>query len=63
MGFTPFGKVITGMEAVDQFYSGYKEGPAAPQQDLLKAHGNIYLDERFPKLDSIKKATILPKKP
>jgi peptidyl-prolyl cis-trans isomerase A (cyclophilin A) len=62
-GFTPFGKVLSGMEAVDQFYAGYKEGPTGPRQDLIEAHGNIYLDEQFPKLDSIKKATILPKKP
>jgi peptidyl-prolyl cis-trans isomerase A (cyclophilin A) len=63
MGFTPFGKVLSGLEAVDQFYSGYKENESSPQQDLLEAHGNLYLDEQFPKLDSVKKATILPQKP
>jgi peptidyl-prolyl cis-trans isomerase A (cyclophilin A) len=62
-GFTAFGKVLSGMEAIDQFYAGYPEGPAGPRQDLIEMHGNIYLDEQFPKLDSIKKATILPKKP
>jgi peptidyl-prolyl cis-trans isomerase A (cyclophilin A) len=63
MGFTPFGKVFSGMNAVDQFYTGYSEGRGAPRQDLIETHGNIYLDEQFPKLDSVKKATILPKKP
>jgi cyclophilin family peptidyl-prolyl cis-trans isomerase len=61
-GFTPFGKVLSGMEAIDQFYAGYK-ADASRKQDLIEQLGNIYLDEQFPKLDSIKKATILPKKP
>ena len=63
MGFTPFGQVLSGMEAIDQFYSGYKEGPGGPRQDRIEAHGNIYLDEEYPKLDSIKKATVLSNKP
>jgi peptidyl-prolyl cis-trans isomerase A (cyclophilin A) len=63
MGFTPFGQVLSGMEAIDQFYAGYKEGPGGPKQSRIEMHGNIYLDEEFPKLDSIKKATILPNKP
>jgi peptidyl-prolyl cis-trans isomerase A (cyclophilin A) len=62
-GFTPFGKVLSGMEAIDQFYAGYKEGPGGPRQDRIETHGNIYLDEEYPKLDSIKKATVLSNKP
>lgn len=60
MGFTPFGKVLSGMAAVDGFYAGYREEPMQPR---IEAQGNAYLDEQFPKLDSIKTATLLPKKP
>lgn len=28
MGFSPFGRVISGMDAVDAIYSGYGEQPA-----------------------------------
>jgi len=60
MGFSPFGKVIKGMEVVDSFYSGYGE---RPDQGRIKSSGNDYLKEKFPKLDYIKKATILKKVP
>jgi peptidyl-prolyl cis-trans isomerase A (cyclophilin A) len=63
MGFTPVGKVLSGMQAVDEFYAGYKEGPSGPVQQRILKEGNAYLDQEFPKLDYIKKATILPKKP
>jgi peptidyl-prolyl cis-trans isomerase A (cyclophilin A) len=55
MGFAPFGKVITGMEAVQNLYGGYGE---APQQPLIESQGNAYLQSQFPMLDYIKKATI-----
>ena len=61
MGFSPFGKVIEGMEVVDALYGGYGEGAprgAGPRQDLAQTQGNAYLDEAFPKLDAIKQATI-----
>jgi peptidyl-prolyl cis-trans isomerase A (cyclophilin A) len=56
-GFSPFGKVIVGMEVVDKIYSGYGE---QPDQGHLQAEGNAYLTKAFPKLDYIKKATIEP---
>jgi peptidyl-prolyl cis-trans isomerase A (cyclophilin A) len=62
MGFTPFGKVLSGMAAVDSFYGGYGEEPLHSSQ-RIEAEGNAYLDKAFPKLDTIKKATVLPKKP
>jgi peptidyl-prolyl cis-trans isomerase A (cyclophilin A) len=62
MGFTPFGKVLDGMAAVDSFYGGYAEEPLK-STPRIEAEGNAYLDQAFPKLDSIKKATLLPKKP
>jgi peptidyl-prolyl cis-trans isomerase A (cyclophilin A) len=54
-GFSPFGRVIDGMNVVDSLYSGYGE---APQQDLIQKQGNEYLKSQFPMLDYIKSATI-----
>ncbi|MEE8111546.1 MAG: peptidylprolyl isomerase [Acidobacteriota bacterium] len=61
-GFSPFGKVVEGMEVVDKLYSGYGEGAPSgkgPSQELLQGKGNEYLKSDFPKLDYVKKATIL----
>ena len=60
-GFTPFGEVSSGMEVVDSLYSGYGEGYPngnGPRQDLMQTQGNEYLDQNFPRLDFIKKASI-----
>ena len=62
MGFTPFGQVIAGMAAVDAFYDGYLEEPQHSAQ-RIQAEGNTYLERAFPKLDEIKKATLLTAKP
>jgi peptidyl-prolyl cis-trans isomerase A (cyclophilin A) len=59
MGFAPFGVVLEGMSVIENLYAGYGEGP---NQGAIKAMGNKYLDEQFPMLDGIKKATILPAK-
>jgi peptidyl-prolyl cis-trans isomerase A (cyclophilin A) len=55
MGFAPFGKVTEGMNVVQNLYSSYGQ---TPQQDLIQAQGNAYLESRFPKLDYIKTARI-----
>jgi peptidyl-prolyl cis-trans isomerase A (cyclophilin A) len=55
MGFAPVGKVISGMENVDQIYSGYGE---RPDQGQMKELGNAYLEKEFPNLDYIKTARI-----
>ena len=55
-GFTPFGKVIEGMEVVDKINSKFRE---RPDQGAVQAEGNAYLNQEFPGLDFIKKATIL----
>jgi len=60
-GFAPFGKVTSGMEVVDSFYSSYGDmaprgqGPDATQ---IEVQGNDYLASHFPRLDYIKKATV-----
>jgi peptidyl-prolyl cis-trans isomerase A (cyclophilin A) len=61
-GFSPFGKVAEGMEVVDSFYAVYGEGAPrgnGPDQNKLQNEGNAYLNEKFPKLDFIKKAYLL----
>jgi peptidyl-prolyl cis-trans isomerase A (cyclophilin A) len=61
--FAPFGLVVQGMEVVDSLYKGYGEGApmgAGPDQGLIQAQGNAYLDAKFPKLDAIKHAELIP---
>jgi homoserine O-acetyltransferase len=61
--FVPIGKVIEGMDVADRLYSGYVEtsggGIRAGKQDALFNGGNAYLQQNFPKLDWIRKATIV----
>jgi peptidyl-prolyl cis-trans isomerase A (cyclophilin A) len=54
--FAPFARVVQGMDVVDSLYKGYGE---APNQALIQAQGNAYLDGQFPKLDGIKHAEIV----
>lgn len=61
-GFSPFGEVVEGMEVVDSLYKGYGEGAPrgkGPNQGLVQARGNAYLEAEFPKLDYINKATLV----
>lgn len=61
-GFSPFGMVTDGMESVDKLYSGYGEGAPdghGPSQELIGTRGRSYLEKSFPKLDSIKTATLV----
>ncbi len=60
-GFAPFGKVVSGMDVVQQLYSEYGEGAPqgmGPAQDLIQSRGNEYLEKDFPKLDYIKTARL-----
>jgi len=61
-GFSPFGKMVSGMDVVDSLYGGYGEGAPhgpGPDQARLQAYGNAYLEKAYPKLDYIKTATIV----
>jgi cyclophilin family peptidyl-prolyl cis-trans isomerase len=54
---------LYGMAAVDALYNGYGEGAPqgrGPSQGRIGAEGNAYLNKQFPRLDYIKKATIVP---
>lgn len=55
-GFSPFGEVIEGMDNVDKINAEYGE---SPDQGQINSAGNTYLNAQFPKLDYIKKATII----
>src|SRR5262245_53724934 len=61
-GFAPFGQVISGMEVVDKIYSGYGENDQNAQGDIQR-EGNKYLAQAFPKLDYVKRATIVKTPP
>lgn len=63
MGFSPFGKVVEGMDVVDKIYSEYGDAPQfgghGPDQGRIQTEGNAYLKKDFPKLDYIKSAAIV----
>ncbi len=56
MGFSPFGRVVEGMENVKKFYSSYGE---RPDQGRIRQSGNEYLDASFPKLTKIETARVV----
>jgi len=61
-GFSPFGKVVQGMDVVDDLYGGYGEGAPqgeGPDQSMITSRGNEYLEANFPRLDYVKTARIL----
>ncbi len=63
MGFSPFGKVVDGMDVVDKINGEYGDGApfgAGPAQDRIQNEGNAYLKKEFPHLDYIKSASIIP---
>ncbi len=64
MGFSPFGKVVSGMDVVDSLYDGYGEGGQGdgkdgrgPSQGRIQAEGNKYLKKVFPALSYIESVT------
>ena len=62
-GFSAFAVVTEGMEVVDKLYTGYGEGAPqgrGPDQGLIGDRGRAYLEKGFPKLDTIRSATIVP---
>jgi len=60
-GFSPFGRVISGMEVVDKLNAEYGEGAPrgrGPDQSRMQMEGNAYLTKDFGRLDYVTKATI-----
>jgi peptidyl-prolyl cis-trans isomerase A (cyclophilin A) len=61
-GFSPFGRVISGMEVVEKLYADYGEGAPrgkGPDQDRIEKEGNAYLLKEYPKLDFVTRARIV----
>lgn len=54
-GFSAFGKVIEGMEVVEELHGGYGEQLTRLQGDIA-AKGNEFLQLNFPNLDAIERA-------
>lgn len=50
-GYPPIGRIGTGLQVVDGFYSAYR--PRPPRQDSIRKYGNDYLRRNYPQLDSI----------
>jgi peptidyl-prolyl cis-trans isomerase A (cyclophilin A) len=62
MGFTPFGKVVEGMDVVKKLNTEYGEGAPqgrGPNQGKVQMMGNAYLKKEFPNLDYIKSAELV----
>jgi peptidyl-prolyl cis-trans isomerase A (cyclophilin A) len=62
MGFAPIGTVSDGMHVIDALYTGYGEGPptgSGPDQSRIEREGNRYLNNRYPRLDSIISTRVL----
>jgi peptidyl-prolyl cis-trans isomerase A (cyclophilin A) len=62
--FAPIGKIVEGMDVVDTLYSSYGEMPSrggqGPDPSKIETEGNDYLANHFPRLDYIRKATLIP---
>jgi len=66
MGFSPLGKVASGMDVVDKLYKEYGEGQpsgSGPDQNRIQNEGRVYLEKSYPLLDVIKAAVIVPAAP
>jgi cyclophilin family peptidyl-prolyl cis-trans isomerase len=60
--FTPFGRVLAGLDLIDTVNAEYGEGPGgirAGKQDAYFEGGNVWLLKEFPKLDYITSAHVL----
>jgi peptidyl-prolyl cis-trans isomerase A (cyclophilin A) len=50
------------MDVVESLYFAYGDGPPrgnGPNQDTIQMQGNAYLERSFPRLDYIRKASVL----
>jgi cyclophilin family peptidyl-prolyl cis-trans isomerase len=59
--FAPFGRIVSGMDAVERLHGYGRAGPQGERTDqsAIFDRGNAWLDERYPGLDAIVRATIV----
>lgn len=62
-GFSPFAKVVEGMDVVDKLYATYGEvqslGGSGPDPQKIEGLGEEYLERNFPRLDKITQAAVV----
>ncbi len=62
-GFAPIGRIVGGMDVVEQLYAEYDEsaggGMRGGNQGKIIAEGNAHLDAEFPNLDKLNRALII----
>ncbi|MCA9503008.1 MAG: peptidylprolyl isomerase, partial [Myxococcales bacterium] len=60
-GFAPIGRVVEGMDVVDAIFKIGEGAPRGhgPAQQQMRRVGNVYLRNRFPKLDYVTRAEIV----
>jgi peptidyl-prolyl cis-trans isomerase A (cyclophilin A) len=59
-GFAPFGSIDgNGINVVEMFYDQYPDPAGAGEQPNMEKGGEAYIAGKFPKLDTIKSATIV----
>jgi peptidyl-prolyl cis-trans isomerase A (cyclophilin A) len=60
-GFAPIGRVAEGMDVLEGLYGGYGDMPprgSGPDGVEIERQGHVYLENHFPRLDYIVKATV-----
>lgn len=57
-GFYPFGQVVKGKDVIAKINTQYGENVGNVQGEFI-AGGNAYIEQKFPKIDFIKRVTIL----
>lgn len=57
-GFAAFAQVASGMNVVQKIYTGYGD-TGGTAQDGITTQGEAYVQKHYPKMDSIKTATII----
>ncbi len=62
-GFAPIGRIVEGMDVVEQLYAEYDEsaggGMRGGNQGTIIAEGNAHLDAEFPNLDKLNRALVI----
>jgi cyclophilin family peptidyl-prolyl cis-trans isomerase len=58
---TPIGKVVEGMEHIENLYAGYGDMPPwghGPEQPKIRSQGLSYMQEQFPEMDRFTTCTV-----